>query len=158
MITFRLLRTTDETGVSGTGHVADGVRFHDGATVIRWRTPHATTTVYATIEDVIHIHTHGGYTAIDFLGDWHTESAFGRGMAEYAQDYCEGIHAEAGKTGVIVVPDYILPENREEWAAGYRFCMVREFGAGWSARMVELEKEAAERHAEWERTYPKEPT
>ena len=157
MTPFRLLRKTDPTGVSGTGHVADGVRFDDGATVIRWRTPHATTTVYATIEDVIHVHLHGGHTAVDFLGDW-TVSPFGRGMMEYAQDACEGVPQAAATTGAIVVPHWIAAENGAEWTAGYRFCLVRDFGAEWSAKMLKWGEEARVRHEEWERTHPKEPT
>jgi hypothetical protein len=34
--TFKLLRLQDETGVSGTGHVAEGIRWSDGSVSLRW--------------------------------------------------------------------------------------------------------------------------
>jgi hypothetical protein len=37
MRTFKVIRNNDESGVSGTGHVCDGVVFDDGTTVIYWR-------------------------------------------------------------------------------------------------------------------------
>lgn len=36
--TFTLIRRVDETGVSGTGRVLDGVVFHTGQVVVCWRT------------------------------------------------------------------------------------------------------------------------
>jgi hypothetical protein len=35
---FTLIRQIDETGVSGTGRILDGVVFHTGQVVICWRT------------------------------------------------------------------------------------------------------------------------
>lgn len=34
---FTLIRHTDETGISGTGRVLDGVVFHTGQVVVCWR-------------------------------------------------------------------------------------------------------------------------
>lgn len=34
---FTLVRKTDETGISGTGRVLDGVVFHNGQVVVCWR-------------------------------------------------------------------------------------------------------------------------
>lgn len=149
MILFHLLRKTDATGVSGTGLVAEGVRFSDGTCCVRWRTVYASTCTYASIEDVHHIHGHGGATVIDFLGDWHM-TPFGRGVAEYAQDACENIPQEAGKTGEIIVPAYVSEANRAEWENGYRFCMVRDFGAGWPAVMRNAAAAVELRRKEWE--------
>lgn len=64
---FRLVRDVDETGVSGTGRVADGVRFPDGTCVLRWLTATTSTAVYGSIEDVETIHGHGGQTRIEWL-------------------------------------------------------------------------------------------
>ena len=36
--TFAMIRHADESGVSGTGRVLDGVVWHNGATTIMWRT------------------------------------------------------------------------------------------------------------------------
>lgn len=66
---FRLERNEDVSGVSGTGHVADGVLFPDGTTVIRWRTKHRSTTVYESLGDCIRIHGHGGATRVGFIDE-----------------------------------------------------------------------------------------
>jgi hypothetical protein len=63
---FHLQRVEDESGVSGTGRVAEGVMFSDGACAMRWLTAHRSTAVYASISDLIHIHGHGGKTQIVF--------------------------------------------------------------------------------------------
>lgn len=63
---FRLVRTEDESGVSGTGHVADGVAWHDGTCTVHWRTQHTSTTVYRDFATVLAIHGHGGKTTAVF--------------------------------------------------------------------------------------------
>lgn len=71
--TFTIHREQDVTGISGTGHVADGVVFTDGTTVVRWRDlggPAAergvrpTTVVFESIEAVEALHGHNGATRI----------------------------------------------------------------------------------------------
>jgi len=64
MKTFHLQRDVDVSGISGTGIVADGVVFPDGACVIRWRGERQSTVVWPSIEDVEAIHGHGGATRI----------------------------------------------------------------------------------------------
>jgi hypothetical protein len=66
MRTFKLVRTEDVTGVSGTGVVAEGVVFEDGSAAMRWKTETASTAVYDSIEDVERIHGHGGSTKVRF--------------------------------------------------------------------------------------------
>ena len=61
---FHLRRDIDETGVSGTGIVAEGVRFSDGTVAIRWRGRHASTVVWAHIDDAIAVHGHDGKTQV----------------------------------------------------------------------------------------------
>jgi len=56
---FQLHRDQDVTGVSGTGVVADGVLFPDGAVTIRWRGDRPSTVAWACIEDAFHVHAHG---------------------------------------------------------------------------------------------------
>lgn len=70
MRTFKTVRTEDISGVSGTGVVTEGVQFTDGTVVIRWLTDTASTGVYASIEDMIKIHGHGGATMVK----WDNES------------------------------------------------------------------------------------
>lgn len=65
---FRLLRDDDETGVSGTGEVAQGVLFSDGWFALHWiREPARMTTVYNDLDRMIQVHGHGGKTRIDFI-------------------------------------------------------------------------------------------
>lgn len=55
---FHLQRDIDETGVSGTGLVAEGVQFRDGVAVMRWCVnPARSTTVYASTEELLNIPT-----------------------------------------------------------------------------------------------------
>jgi hypothetical protein len=59
---FYLYRKTDATGVSGTGIVAEGVRFSDGTCALRWRTETSSTAIYASLDDLVKIHGHEGAT------------------------------------------------------------------------------------------------
>ena len=56
MRVFTIIRQADESGVSGTGRVLDGIVFDDGTTVVRWRTATASTAIYKTYEDFYYIH------------------------------------------------------------------------------------------------------
>lgn len=65
MRTFHLQRDEDETGISGTGRVAEGVEFSDGTVVVRWIVgEHHSTVVWPDMESVAAIHGHGGKTKI----------------------------------------------------------------------------------------------
>ena len=68
---FELVREKDISGVSGTGVVAQGVVFWDGAAAMRWFEPagHQSTSFYADIEDVIAIHGHSGATSVRFIDE-----------------------------------------------------------------------------------------
>lgn len=66
---FRLIRDEDVTGSSGTGCVAAGVEFEDGAVAMRWRTKVRSTGVYDWIGDVETIHGHDGRTRIEWVDD-----------------------------------------------------------------------------------------
>lgn len=64
---FYLNRIEDESQVSGTGRVAQGVVFDDGTCAMRWLTRTRSTALYSSIEDLISIHGHGGKTQIEWL-------------------------------------------------------------------------------------------
>jgi hypothetical protein len=64
---FKLVRDEDVSGVSGTGTVAEGVKFSDGTCVLRWVTQFRSTAVYATVEELDAIHGHGGRTHIEWI-------------------------------------------------------------------------------------------
>jgi hypothetical protein len=61
---FELRRTEDESGVSGTGTVAQGVIFDNGQCVLTWLTAHTSVAVYQSIKEVIAIHGHNGKTEV----------------------------------------------------------------------------------------------
>ena len=65
---FELHRDIDETGISGTGIVAEGVEFHDGTAALRWKSEFKSTAVYASMADVEAIHGHNGQTKIVWVG------------------------------------------------------------------------------------------
>lgn len=64
---FQLQRTVDATGVSGTGHVADGIRWSDGTASLRWRPTVRSHGLYDSMEDVETIHGHDGQTKVKYL-------------------------------------------------------------------------------------------
>lgn len=63
---FTLERQEDETGVSGTGSVAEGVQFSDGRCVMRWNGQLSSIAIYNNVEDLIAIHGHGGKTKVEW--------------------------------------------------------------------------------------------
>lgn len=127
---FRLIRIEDESGVSGTGHVADGVVFHDGTCALHWRTPHTSTTVYKDIFAVRAIHGHAGKTRVEL-----TEHPYDWGYTVAVQDQCEncpfasigGIDARSAP----MVPDYVPAESAPAWLSGYLDACRKSFGAEW---------------------------
>jgi hypothetical protein len=62
--TFHLLRLEDESGVSGTGWVAEGAVFSNGWVALVWVTDTPSLNYYPSIEAVQSIHGHGGLTRI----------------------------------------------------------------------------------------------
>ena len=57
---FSLHRRADETGISGTGRVLDGVVFHNGKVVVCWRSDlrggHSSVTVYDSWDGFLAVH------------------------------------------------------------------------------------------------------
>ena len=64
---FVLDRIEDETGISGTGVVAEGIEFSNNKCVLSWLTEHKSIAIYESIEEVEAIHGHNGKTVIRFL-------------------------------------------------------------------------------------------
>jgi hypothetical protein len=64
---FNLVRNEDESGVSGTGIVAQGVQFDDGTCAMRWLTEYSSTAIYNDIVELYKIHGHGGKTVIGWI-------------------------------------------------------------------------------------------
>ena len=72
---FYLKRTEDESGVSGTGRVAQGFVFDNGKVAVTWLSEHPSVTVYDSIGEVHAIHGHGGKTEVIMEPDF--KKAFG---------------------------------------------------------------------------------
>lgn len=89
MRTFRLHREEDETNISGTGYVAEGVEFTDGRVAMRWTVrggPRASTGLYDSIQDVKEIHGHEGKTKIEWTHKASADNPFNIVYA-IAQEY-----------------------------------------------------------------------
>lgn len=131
---FRLIRTADVSGTSGTGHVADGVQFQDGTCVLRWRTAQSSTAVYASHEALMAIHGHGGATVCEW-GVKPPSPTFLRAWTDCVQDGCEnapfasvgGLDARENPR----VPDYIEEDEQAEYLRGYEAAARDNYGDGW---------------------------
>lgn len=64
---FYLDRIRDETGVSGTGIVVEGVEFSDGSVAIRWLTATNSLGIYRNIDDLLTLHGHNGGTVLRWI-------------------------------------------------------------------------------------------
>jgi hypothetical protein len=142
---FELHRDTDETGISGTGIVAQGVQFDDGTACLRWMSAHTSTACYASMTDVEAIHGHAGKTRIVWTGN-----AFQRGFENCVQDSFEncpflsagGIDARPD----LKAPPYISTTDVDAYLAGYRASAELMHGADWTpVDLAQVEKEASNR-------------
>ncbi len=61
---FHFYRSEDQSGVSGTGLVAEGVQLTNGWCVLRWISRHSSLCFYQSLDQVRAIHSHGGRTEI----------------------------------------------------------------------------------------------
>jgi hypothetical protein len=61
---FHFNRAEDESGISGTGVVAEGVMFANGWCVVYWLTIHKSVTLYQSYAEMKEVHGHEGRTEI----------------------------------------------------------------------------------------------
>lgn len=67
MRAFHVNRTTDHSGVSGTGLVAKGIEFGDGLALLRWSgTRYRSVAIYPDFETLKSVHEHSGSTTFDW--------------------------------------------------------------------------------------------
>jgi hypothetical protein len=66
---FYLNRTEDESGVSGTGRVADGVLFENGMYAVAFRSLHKGVIVYPSLAEMMVVHGHEGRTEVVWIDD-----------------------------------------------------------------------------------------
>ena len=128
---FDLYRKEDESGVSGTGLVAQGVVFDDGSCVLRWKTKRKSTAFYSTLEELEAIHGHGGKTEVVFRAN----TPFDHGRDNCVLDSME--NAPFGSAGglekrtAMVAPDYIQEHHRKEYIRGYQQAAFEMYGEDW---------------------------
>ena len=67
---FYLNRTEDESGVSGTGRIAQGFIFDNGKVCLTWLSEHPSVTIYDNIGEVRAIHGHQGKTELIMEPDY----------------------------------------------------------------------------------------
>lgn len=53
---FYLDRRVDETGISRTGRVLEGVLFQSGKVIVEWRPPHTSVAIYNSMDEFMGIH------------------------------------------------------------------------------------------------------
>lgn len=70
MKSFYLYRTEDESGISGTGRVAQGFVADNGKATLFWLSEHPSVTVYDSVGEVQAIHGHNGKTELRFEPDY----------------------------------------------------------------------------------------
>lgn len=64
---FVLQRDEDETGISGTGIVAEGIEYSNGRVSFTWLTAQEATNNYGSMKTVEELHGHGGKTRIVYI-------------------------------------------------------------------------------------------
>lgn len=69
---FYLNRTKDETGISRTGRVLEGVRTQSGRVFVEWRPPHKTMGIYDSMEQfrTIHVDCHPSCNNVIWLDEF----------------------------------------------------------------------------------------
>ncbi len=87
---FELHRIVDESGISGTGVVAQGVIFDNGWCAMAWLTVHTSVAFYTGIDEVIAIHGHNGKTRVVQVADC-AMAAVEPLLHNRIQDECEGV-------------------------------------------------------------------
>lgn len=108
IVEFELVRNEDESGVSGTGVVAEGVILDHGACVVTWFNS-LTVNVYTSPWEVIDIHGHGGKTR---LRAKRGRLQFTRGKRTTRGDEFEAVYMNVTADGLIGAHYY---HNKGRW-------------------------------------------
>lgn len=130
---FKLIRWSDETGISNTGHIASGVEFEDGMCVLRWQTDKKSTAFYDNMDDLLHIHSHGLKTVCRWLDK--PPPSWVRGANDCNQDEMENIPFGSvggleARPNDLKAPDYCAAS--EEYLHGYISTAVEMYGLDWA--------------------------
>lgn len=139
---FALVRDTDESGVSGIGHIAWAVEFPHGLVALTFRddTPNGpgvrSCYWYLSLADAVTIHGHGGKTRFVPLDEKVSdEQPYGAGMFCGMMDDMENVPLASMKPLTPGMPDgerkLNVANKSEEWVAGYLDFARRAYGVGW---------------------------
>lgn len=128
---YRMVRVEDESGVSGTGHVADVVVWHDGTCAVHWRTAHTSTSVYASFGDVLAIHGHGGKTRLEQWPETPFENARRCAQVDAMENAPFASIGGPSKRGDMQRPRWVSELDWREWRTGYEFEAETMYGADW---------------------------
>jgi hypothetical protein len=109
---FELRREVDDTGISGTGTVAQGVIFDTGWCALTWLTKHTSCAFYISIDEVIKIHGHDGKTKIVIIAKYDAKKV--RQLRQNVmQDHCENIAV-----------DFTKKNHKYVWDEREEFCTL----------------------------------
>ena len=115
---FVVVRREDETGISGTGIVAEGVVFWDGTCVIKWTTDTSSLGIYKSHVEMIHLHGHGGKTFIKWIDekqeDIHSNSKEENIAAKKVKNAALAVVAEQLQKATGVLEEIQHQEDSEE--------------------------------------------
>lgn len=64
---FVLRRKEDLTGTSGTGVVAEGIRFSNGQAALHWVSQFNSIAVYHSVDIIVAVHGHDGATVLEWV-------------------------------------------------------------------------------------------
>jgi hypothetical protein len=64
--TFTLCRIIDDSGISGTGVVAEGVEFENGEVALHWLGETSSIAIYSNMDEMMSIHGHEEHTKVEF--------------------------------------------------------------------------------------------
>jgi hypothetical protein len=127
---FRLERDEDETGISGTGIVAQGVVFDDGTAALRWLSEHTSTAVYASLRDVETIHGHNGKTRVVWSSDVYENAKFDC-LMDASENAPFNSVGGRDKRGCMVRRERVAERDWKEYQAGYIDGARRLYGDDW---------------------------
>ena len=119
---FYLERIKDETGVSRTGPVLEGVVWQNGEVTVQWRPPHSTMGFYHSLEEfiTIHVDSHPSCNVIRWLGRSEGWQCFGCGANGLQGNFCQC----CGSASTTYAPAF------EGFKTTERFELDRAAGAG----------------------------
>lgn len=107
---FYLVRHEDESGVSGTGVIAEGVLFSNWKCHISWLTKHTSLGIYPDPDEMMAIHGHDGKTILVFVDDVPCTPA-----------------AIADKIPLPEEPKPLKPASRPDYGIGLKFSDFSEY-------------------------------